>query len=67
MDMAEIVVTVGGAALVAFILWFFFGPKQTAQPQPVPSGAQTHDSAWGESDATDRVAAGDGRTHRSAD
>jgi hypothetical protein len=27
MDTPRILVTVGGVALSAFILWFFFGPK----------------------------------------
>ncbi len=29
MDAAEILVTAGGAALAAFILWFFLGPRST--------------------------------------
>ena len=27
MDTPQLLVTLGGAALVAFILWFFFGPR----------------------------------------
>jgi len=27
MDIAEIAVTAGGAALIVFLAWFFFGPK----------------------------------------
>jgi plastocyanin domain-containing protein len=30
MDMTQWLVTLGGAALVAFILWFFFGPRTAA-------------------------------------
>jgi plastocyanin domain-containing protein len=42
MDTAEIFVTAGGAALAAFILWFFFGPK-TATRAPAAGGRQQID------------------------
>lgn len=29
MDLAQIIVTVSGALLIAFTLWFFFGKKDT--------------------------------------
>jgi len=29
MDLAQMIVTVSGAALIAFTLWFFFGKKDT--------------------------------------
>jgi hypothetical protein len=32
MDTAQILVTAGGAALVATVLLFFFGPKKARQP-----------------------------------
>ncbi|TGU72471.1 hypothetical protein E4633_09205 [Geomonas terrae] len=32
MDTAQIIVTLGGIALIAFTLWFFFGKKSTNQP-----------------------------------
>ena len=32
MDTAQILVTVGGIALIAFTLWFFFGKKSAAKP-----------------------------------
>ena len=31
MDAAEIGVTIGGLALIGFILWFFFGPRATTR------------------------------------
>lgn len=41
MDTAEILVTTGGVALIAFILWFFFGPKKppAARPEPRDAGS----------------------------
>lgn len=40
MDAAQITVTVGGAALVAFILWFFFGPKTATAAREGGTGVQ---------------------------
>ena len=40
MDTAEIVVTVGGVALVAFILWFFFGPRMATQARATSGGGR---------------------------
>lgn len=40
MDAAQITVTVGGAALVAFILWFFFGPKKATAARKGGTGFQ---------------------------
>ena len=34
MDSIQLVVTLGGLGLVAFILWFFFGPRATATARP---------------------------------
>jgi plastocyanin domain-containing protein len=42
MDTAEIIVTVGGLALVAFILWFFFG-RRTATRARATGGRQEID------------------------
>ena len=41
MDTAQITVTVGGVALVGFILWFFFGPRRAtaARESGTPLGA----------------------------
>ncbi|WP_129125461.1 heavy metal-binding domain-containing protein [Geomonas oryzae] len=38
MDTAPIIVTLGGIALIAFTLWFFFGKKSATQPSS-PKGA----------------------------
>lgn len=40
MDAAQITVTLGGAALVAFILWFFFGPKTATAARDGDAGVQ---------------------------
>ena len=39
MTMAEIAVTLGGAGAIAFLTWFFFGPKQ-AQAARVKGNVQ---------------------------
>ena len=40
MDTAQIVVTVGGALLVGFILWFFFSPRTATAARRTASGVQ---------------------------
>lgn len=40
MDTAQVVVTVGGAVLVGFILWFFFGPRAATAARQGDSGVQ---------------------------
>ena len=48
MDLAEIVVVVGAVFLIAFILWFFFGPRffgnrgslRSQAPAPAPSATK---------------------------
>jgi plastocyanin domain-containing protein len=40
MDTAEILVTVAGIALIAIILWFFFGPKKATQARRTSDGSQ---------------------------
>jgi hypothetical protein len=37
MDIAEILVTFGGLALIALVLWFFFGQRD----EPVTTGEKT--------------------------
>jgi plastocyanin domain-containing protein len=39
-DTAQIAVTVGGLALVGFILWFFFGPKSSTAAREGAAGIQ---------------------------
>jgi plastocyanin domain-containing protein len=40
MDTAQIAVTGGGAALIGFILWFFFGPGGATAARQTQSGVQ---------------------------
>ncbi len=40
MDTSEIGVIVGGAALIAFILWYFFGEREKAVAEVAASGVQ---------------------------
>jgi plastocyanin domain-containing protein len=40
MDTSEIGVIVGGTALIAFVLWYFFGEREKAVAQVAASGAQ---------------------------
>ena len=40
MDTSQIVVTAGGMALIAFILWFFFGPREFTIATVSSGGAQ---------------------------
>ena len=39
MDSAEILVTIGGIALMVFTLWFFFGKREIKRP-PAGSGGR---------------------------
>ena len=38
MPVAEIAVTLGGVGAIAFLAWFFFGPRQ-AQPEDMANAA----------------------------
>jgi len=40
MDTAQIIVTLAGAALIAFILWFFSGPRQAVTARQSAGGVQ---------------------------
>lgn len=40
MDPAQIVVTAGGAVLIGFILWFFFGPRAATAARDGDAGVQ---------------------------
>jgi plastocyanin domain-containing protein len=40
MDAAQIAVTTGGAALIGFILWFFFGPREATAARENTTGVQ---------------------------
>ena len=43
MDTAEILVTISGVALIGFIVWFFFGPRQALAARVDRSGVQQID------------------------
>ncbi|HEV2762336.1 MAG TPA: cupredoxin domain-containing protein [Pyrinomonadaceae bacterium] len=43
MDTAEILVIVGGVALVAFVLWYFFGERERTSARVVEGGVQEVD------------------------
>jgi hypothetical protein len=38
MSVAEIVVVLGGVGIIAFLVWFFFGPKQAKAAQVKGNG-----------------------------
>ena len=40
MDTVEILVVVGGAALIAFVLWYFFGEREQVAAEANESGLQ---------------------------
>ena len=64
MDTAAIIVTVGGVALVAFILWFFFGPRTASQARKTGDGGQEVDIEVRGAYSPDRVEVEQGRPVR---
>jgi plastocyanin domain-containing protein len=40
MEPSQIAVTLGGALLVGFVLWFFFGPRAATAARPTAGGVQ---------------------------
>lgn len=40
MDTAQVIVTLGGVALIGLILWFFFGPRRTTAARAGDAGVQ---------------------------
>ena len=64
MDTAAIIVTVGGAALVALILWFFFGPRTASQARKTGDGGQEVDIEVRGAYSPDRVEVEQGRPVR---
>lgn len=43
MDTVEIAVVIGGAALVLFLLWFFFGEREAVKAEAAAGGVQEID------------------------
>jgi plastocyanin domain-containing protein len=39
-DASQVIVTVTGALLIGFILWFFFGPRTAVAARPTAAGVQ---------------------------
>lgn len=64
MDTYQIIVTVGGVALVAFILWFFFGPRAATSAKTNTAGAQDVDVTVRSSYVPDRIEVQAGRPVR---
>ena len=64
MDTAEIMVTVGGVALVALILWFFFGPRTAARARTTGGGGQEVDVEVRGAYSPDRVEVEQGKPVR---
>src|SRR5262245_25644840 len=64
MDTAQIIVTLAGTLLIAFILWFFFGPRQTVTARQSSAGMQELDVEVRSSYVPDRIEAQAGRPIR---
>jgi plastocyanin domain-containing protein len=64
MDIAQIIVTLAGAALIAFILWFFFGPRQAVAARQLAAGAQEVEVEVRSSYVPDRIEGQAGRPIR---
>jgi plastocyanin domain-containing protein len=64
LDAAQITVTVGGAALIAFILWFFFGPKKTTSARDGGTGVQAVEVVVRGGYTPDRIEVQEGRPVR---
>jgi len=63
-DTSQIVVTLGGVALVIFILWFFFGPRTAIAARASTGGAQEIDITVRSSYVPDRIEARAGQPVR---
>jgi plastocyanin domain-containing protein len=64
MDTPEILVTVGGLALMAFVLWFFFGPKKNTAARQSSAGVQEVDVVVRGAYSPNRIAVEAGRPVR---
>jgi len=64
MDISQITVTLAGAALIAFILWFFFGPRQAVAARQSAGGVQEVEVEVRSSYVPDRIEAQAGRPIR---
>ena len=64
MDTAEIGVVVGSVLAIAFILWFFFGPRTAAAAKVVAAGVQEVDVVVQGGYTPDRIEVEQGRPVR---
>ena len=64
MDSAQVAVTVGGAMLVGFILWFFFGPRTATAARRTAAGVQEAEVEVRGSYSPDRIEVEAGRPVR---
>jgi len=64
MDTAQVIVTLAGGALIVFILWFFFGPRQAVSARQSSAGAQEVNVEVRSSYVPDRIEAQSGRPIR---
>ena len=64
MDNSQIAVTIGGALLIGFLLWFFFGPRTAAAAQRSATGVQEARVEVRASYAPDRIEVEAGRPVR---
>jgi plastocyanin domain-containing protein len=60
----QLIVTIAGIALVAFIVWFFFGPRATTAARTSSAGAQEVEVSVSSSYAPDRIEVQAGRPVR---
>ena len=64
MDTVQVVVTIGGALLVGFILWFFFGPRAATAARRTAGGVQEAEVEVRSSYSPDRIEVEAGRPVR---
>ena len=64
MDTVQIAVTIGGAVLVGFILWFFFGPRAATAARRTAGGVQEAEVEVRSSYSPDRIEVEAGRPVR---
>jgi plastocyanin domain-containing protein len=63
-DASQVVVTIGGALLIGFILWFFFGPRTAVAARRTAAGVQEVEVAVRGSYSPDRIEVEQGRPVR---
>src|SRR5262245_20880171 len=64
MDASQVIVTIGGALLIGFILWFFFAPRAAAAARATAAGVQEVEIDVRGSYSPDRIEVEQGRPVR---